>query len=99
MKHIGKVTLLTATLLALSTHAVAAETTQPQTTAEATTVEVTTVQPTTEESPTTSEVTPPTDDKSIGDVLKNQTRQVLLKQRVKHITTLMVNRLLQLGNG
>ena len=70
MKHIGKVTLLTATLLALSTHAVAAETTQPQTTAEPTTVEVTTVQPTTEESPTTSEATPPTDDKSIGDVQK-----------------------------
>ena len=70
MKHIGKITLLTATLLALSTHAVAAETTQPQTTAEATTVEVTTVQPTTQELPTTSEATPPTDDKSIGDVQK-----------------------------
>ena len=70
MKHIGKVTLLTATLLALSAHAVAAETTQPQTTAEPTTVEVTTVQPTTEEVPTTSEATPPTDDKSISDVKK-----------------------------
>ena len=66
MKHIGKVTLLTATLLALSTHAVAAETTQPQTTAEATTVEVTTVQPTTEA--TTSEASLPKDSKNDVDI-------------------------------